>query len=241
MHFTKKNRYKPLFKQIIKLRNNIQNRKKLLNFKKKKWKITIQFYKKKIKIYKNYQKFKPLDQTKYYVTRYSSRGTEYKKRFRDKLNAQRSLRLLYGGLSCKRLKNNLNRVLKNKNFINSQLELLKLFETRLDTILYRAKFSDSLRSAGQLITHGKVYVNNHQIKSKSYLINIGDLISLDPKFSKLYEISIVRSLKWPLPPKNLLINFNTMQILFLSNIQQTTLSTSFLFNLRLQKILTNYI
>lgn len=241
MHFLKKNRFKPLFKQIIKLRNNIQNRKKLLNFKKKKWKNTIQFYKRKIKIYKNYQKFKPLDQTKYYVTRYSSRGTEYKKKFRDKLNAQRSFRLFYGGLSYKILNNSLKKVLQNKNSINAKLELLKLFETRLDTVLYRAKFSDSLRSAGQLITHGKVYVNNHQIQSKSYQIKIGDLISIDPRVSKLYEISIVRSLKWPLPPKNLLINFNTMQILFLNNMQQTTLSISFLFNLRLQKILTNYI
>lgn len=241
MHFSKKNRFKPLFKQIIKLRSNIQNRKKLLNFKKKKWKSTIQFYKRKIKIYKNYQKFKPLDQTKYYVTRYSSRGTEYKKRFRDKLNAQRSFRLFYGGLSYNILNNQIKKISKNKNTVNSQLELLKLFETRLDTVLYRAKFSYSLRSAGQLVTHGKVYVNNHRIKSKSYQIKAGDLISLDPKFCRLYEISIVKSLKWPLPPKNLLVNFNTMQILFLNNIQQTTLSTSFLFNLRLQKILTNHI
>ena len=241
MHFTKKSRFKPLFKQIIKLRNNIQNRKKLFNFTKKKWKTTIQFYKKKIKSYKNYQKFKPLDQTKYSVTRYSSRGTEYKKKFRDKLNSQRSFRLLYGGLSYNILNNKIKKVLKNKNNLNSQLELLKLFETRLDTILYRAKFSDSLRSAVQLITHGKVYVNNRQIKSKSYQIKVGDLISLNPRFFKLYKISIVKSLKWPLPPKNLLVNFNTMQILFLNNIQQITLSTLFLFNLRLQKIMTNHI
>lgn len=241
MHFSRKSRFKPLFKQIIKLRNNIQNRKKLLNFRKKKWKITIQFYKKKIRTYKNYQKFKPLDQTKYYVTRYPSKGTGYKKRFRDKLNAQRSFRLFYGGLSYNIFNNQIKKISKNKNSINSQLELLKLFETRLDTILYRSKFSDSLRSAGQLVTHGKVYVNNLKIKSKSYQIKPGDIISLDPKFFKLYEVSIVKSLKWPLPPKNLLINFNTMQIIFLSNIQQTTLSTSFLLNLRLQKLLTNHI
>ena len=241
MHFSKKSRFKPLFKQIIKLRNNIQSRKKLLNFKKKKWKITIQFYKRKIKIYKNYQKFKPLDQTKYYVTRYSNRGTEYKKRFRDKLNAQRSFRLFYGGLSLNIFNNQIKKISKNKKTTNSQLELLKLFETRLDTVLYRAKFSNSLRSAGQLVTHGKVFVNNHRVKSKSYQIKAGDLISFNPKIFKIYKIFIVRSLKWPLPPKNLLVNFNTMQILFLRNIQPTTLSTLFLFNLRLQNLLTNHI
>jgi ribosomal protein S4 len=241
MHFSKKSRFKPLFKQIIKLRNNIQNRKKLLNFKKKKWKKTIQFYKKKIKIYKNYQKFKPLDQTKYYVTRYPNKGTDYKKRFRDKLNAQRSFRLMYGGLTLNVFNNQIKKILKNKKTINSQLKLLKLFETRLDTILYRAKFSSSLRNAGQLVTHGKVFVNNHKVKSKSYQIKANDLISLDPTSFELYKISIRNSLKWPLPPKNLLVDFKTMQILFLNNIQQTTFFTLFLFNLRLQKILTNHI
>lgn len=241
MHFSKKKRFKPLFKQIIKLRDNIQNRKKLLNFKKKKWKNTLQFYKRKIKPYKNYLKFKPLDQIKYCITRYPNRGTEYKKRFRDKLNSGRSLRLLYGGLTHKKLKNLIKKIPKNNNIINSQLRLLKLFETRLDTILFRAKFSDSLRSAGQLIDHGKVYVNNYKIQSKSYQIKTGDLISLNPTSSKLYKKSIARSLKWPLPPKHLLINFKTMQIIFLNNITRTTLSTLFLNNLRLQKILTNFI
>ena len=240
MYFLKKNRFKPLFKQIIKLRGNIQNRKKLLNFKKKKWKNPIQFYKRKIRVYKNHQKFKPLDQTKYYITRYSTRGTEYKKRFRDKLNARRSLRLLYGGLTDKLLKNKIKNLSKNKK-IELELKLLKSFETRLDSVLYRAKFCTSLRSAGQLIAHGKVYINQHKVTSKSYQVKPGDLISLNTQCLKLYEISIVRSLKWPLPPKHLLINYRTMQILFIDNIQQTTLSTLFLFHLKMQKILTNYL
>ena len=241
MHFSKKSRFKPLFKQIIKLRGNIQNRNKLLKFKKKKWESAIQFYKKKIRKYRNYQKFKPFDLTKYHVTRYANKGTGYEKRFRDKLNAKRSFRLFYGGLSLNIFNNQIKKLSKNKKTVNSQLELLKLFETRLDTILYRAKFSCSLRSAGQLVTHGKVFVNNRKIKSKSYQIKTYDLISLDPKFIKLYLRSIVLSVKWPLPPKNLIVNFKTMQILFLHNIRQTTLSTSFLYNLRLQKIISNHI
>lgn len=240
MSLKKKSRFKPLFKQIIKLRGNIQNRRKLLNFKKKKWQVSIKLYKKKIKLYRNYQKFKPLDQTKYHITRYPNRGTEYKKKFRDKLAAKRSFRLFYGGVGDKVLRNKINTMSKNKNTY-SKFKLLELFETRLDTILYRAKFSNSVRGAGQLVTHGKVYVNNIKVKNKSYQIKTGDLISLNPKYIKFYKISVVRSVKWPLPPKHLLINFKTMQILFLSNIQQTTLSTSFLLNLRLQKLLTNHI
>jgi len=36
MLLKKKNRFKPFYKQFIKLRENLQNRKKLLQFKKKK-------------------------------------------------------------------------------------------------------------------------------------------------------------------------------------------------------------
>jgi len=103
MYFTKKSRHKPLFKQIIKLRGNIQNKKKLLNFKKFKWKNTIQFYKKKIKKYRNYQKFKPLDQTRYAITRFANRGTGYKKGYRVKFQAEKSFILIYGRIPEARL------------------------------------------------------------------------------------------------------------------------------------------
>lgn len=239
MYFTKKSRHKPLFKQIIKLRGNIQNKKKLLNFKKFKWKNTIQFYKKKIKKYRNYQKFKPLDQTRYAITRFANRGTGYKKGYRAKFQAERSFRLIYGGMSEGSFKNQREKV--SQHSPNARLELLKLFETRLDTVLYRAKFSNSVRGAGQLINHGKVYVNNSKIKSKSYQIKIGDLINLNPKFYKNYRICVADSLKWPLPPRHLLVNFRTMQILFVKNIRPTTLYTLFLYNLRLRKILTDYL
>jgi hypothetical protein len=33
----KKSKFKPLYKQFIRLRENVQNRKKLLKFKKQKW------------------------------------------------------------------------------------------------------------------------------------------------------------------------------------------------------------
>jgi hypothetical protein len=51
MILKKKNRFKPIFKQFIKLRENIQNRQKILKFKKKKWKF-FKFYINKLKNYK---------------------------------------------------------------------------------------------------------------------------------------------------------------------------------------------
>ena len=90
MIFKKKHRFKPLYKQFLKLKENVQNRQKLLKFKKKKWKSFLKFYTSKLRSFK---KFKPLDHSKYFVTRYGTRGVSYNKRFRDTLQAGKRLRL----------------------------------------------------------------------------------------------------------------------------------------------------
>lgn len=237
-----KNRFKPVFKQLIKLRENIQNRQKLLKFKKNKWKSFLKFYKNKLK---NFKKFKPIDHSKYFVTRYGTKGTSYNKRFRDTLQAGKRLRLFYGNLLEKYFKKKIKLTL-NKNYPNSknltglEITFLQLFERQLDTVLYRAKFAPSIRSARQLILHGKVYVNKIQVKSKTYILQKGDLISLHLSCLNLFENSIMNSLKWPIPSKHLVINYKTLQILFLDDVISTNIANEFLFNLRLQKILVNY-
>ena len=121
---------------------------------------------------------------------------------------------------------------------NYKLNFLKLFEKRLDVILYRARFCYSLRNAQQFIVHGKVFVNNKIVKSKSYLLKSGDLISLDLKYFELIEFNLSKSKTWPIPPKHLTINYKTMQIIF-NDIENTNISLMFPFNLNLEKILVN--
>lgn len=236
----KKNKFKPLYKQFIKLRENVQNRKKLLKFQKQKWKNLIQYYKKKLKRYK---KFKPQDQYQYIVSKFPSKGNSYKKRFKNTLNDSRRFRLFYGNLSKKYIKKQINKTLKkkiNKKIINFQPAFLEHFEQRLDTILYRAKFCISLRNARQLITHGKVLINNKQVKIPSYKLIPGDLISINPVFYKLIEKNIQNSEIWPIPPKYLSINYKTMEIIINDRISQTNLSTNFPFHLNIEKILISY-
>ena len=99
--FQKKNKFKPLYKQFAKLRENVQNRKKLLKFKKQKWEKLIQYYKRKLK---RYRKFKPNDQNSYIVTRFPYKVTSYKKRFKNTLDTTKRFRLFYGGVSKKHIK-----------------------------------------------------------------------------------------------------------------------------------------
>ncbi len=56
--------------------------------------------------------------------------------------------------------------------------LLRLLERRLDNVLYRLKMSITRRQARQVIVHGHVLVNGLRVYSPSYLIEVGDVVTL---------------------------------------------------------------
>ena len=111
-----------------------------------------------------------------------------------------------------------NSILKKQtsNLGNYKTKTIQFFESRLDTILFRAKFSLSMRGACQLILHGHVLVNGKTIKTKSYRVKTNDLIEIafNTTSRSLVKKNIDRSNFWPIPPKNLIISYTTFQILF---------------------------
>jgi ribosomal protein S4 len=230
-----KNKFKPFYKKVLKLRENIQNQKKVLKFRKQKWNKFIEFYKRKLKWYK---RFKLQNQKRYVVSKYPNRYTSYKNRYKNTLQAYKIFNLFYGSLSKKVLKDKIF-FLKKKYINNINIKFIELFEKRLDVTLFRAKFSHSIRSAQQLIVHGKVLVNNKIVKSKSYVLKTGDLITINSGLKKLIEINIGQSNTWPLPPKHLIINYKTMQIIF-GNIKYTNLSNLSQIYFNLEKVLINF-
>lgn len=238
--FKKQSHYRPLYKQFLKLRENVQEKKKLLKFKRLKWKKFIIQYRKKLKWYK---KFKPYDQTQYRVSKFPNKGTSYKKRFRNSLNAAKKFRLFYGGLSKSYVKKQIKFLLKKnvtkKNFKNWNLLFLERFETRLDNILYKAKFSSSLRNARQLILHGKVFVNKNSVRIPSYIVKQCDLISIDPKYYFLIEKNLKNVSLWTIPPKYLTINYQTLEII-VGNTQHLNPAVNFPFHLNLEQIIASY-
>jgi small subunit ribosomal protein S4 len=56
--------------------------------------------------------------------------------------------------------------------------LLTLLERRLDSVLYSSGLSASRSHAKQLISHGNVLVNGQVLSIPSYLVKVGDKISL---------------------------------------------------------------
>jgi small subunit ribosomal protein S4 len=56
--------------------------------------------------------------------------------------------------------------------------LLRILERRLDNIVYRLGFAASRAQARQLITHGHFRLNGHKVDIPSYLVKVGDVVSV---------------------------------------------------------------
>ena len=230
MSLFKKRRYKPFYKQFLKLKQNVQNRPKIFKFNKQKWKRFKLQYERQLKFYK---RFKLKDSFKLTVTKFASKGNSFQKNYRNFLHKKKIFNLSYGGLKQKYFKkhfNVINRAKKQKisNFNTLKHNLLKFFESRLDIILYRAKFSLNVKSARQLIKHGHILVNNRTIKSYSYTLKTNDLIKINYniKSRNLIKKNIDKSNFWPIPPKYLIINYNSLQIIFVYDKNSNFLSKS---------------
>lgn len=59
--------------------------------------------------------------------------------------------------------------------------LLQLLETRFDNVVYRLGFGASRKEARQLVRHGHFQVNGHRVDIPSYIVRVGDVISIREK------------------------------------------------------------
>lgn len=58
--------------------------------------------------------------------------------------------------------------------------LLIMLESRLDSVVYRLGFASSRSQARQLVRHGHFDVNGHKVDIPSYLVRLGDVVSVRP-------------------------------------------------------------
>ena len=221
MHFIKKRRNKPLYKKLLPLRKNVQNRDKLLKFNKKKWQ-------KFQRLISRLKKKKFYDPTTYFLSNFKN---FFSRKFKYNLQNKQRLSLYYGKLRKSYLRILVKSTLsefKSENTHATVLFIEKL-EMRLDTALYRAYFSYSFNHARQLISHKKVYVNNKIVQCNSYLLKKGDIITFDVGIFSLITRNILKSKVLFTPPKHFYINYRTLQISVIEDIKVTNCSTYYPF------------
>jgi ribosomal protein S4 len=221
---SKKTRFKPLYKQLLKLRVNALYNFKILKLKKKKWENFLYYFKTQFNKTK-YKKYRIIDQSKLLINRKNKFELNYNKSFKKKFIFFKVFNIFFGKLKktyYKILKNKIKNTLKTQKIKNIKLFMIKKLESRLDYVLYKSKFCLTIRSARQYIAHGHINVNKSSIKNPSFILKSGDLISLNPVLLKKYKKNLTCSPNWPLYPNYLIINYKTMEILFFgSSINET--------------------
>jgi small subunit ribosomal protein S4 len=63
--------------------------------------------------------------------------------------------------------------------------LIGLLESRLDAIVYRAKFVATVFAARQFVSHGHVMVNGKRVNIPSYQVKVGDKIEVRERSKQL--------------------------------------------------------
>ncbi|MBL8875704.1 MAG: 30S ribosomal protein S4 [Phycisphaerae bacterium] len=63
--------------------------------------------------------------------------------------------------------------------------LMQLLERRLDNVVRRAGLARTIWAARQMVVHGHVRVNGKKVDRPSYVVKVGDVITLKEKVQKL--------------------------------------------------------
>ena len=114
----------------------------------------------------------------------SAKPSDYGIQLQDK----QKLKSYYGNMNERQFRNVYKKAIMKKG--DTAENLIGLLERRLDSVIYRAKFSTTIFSARQLINHGHVRVNSKKVNIGSYLVREEDSIEIRDKSKQLAIIDI---------------------------------------------------
>lgn len=229
--------------KIIKKTIFLKRYKEVGKLKKQKWETFIRRLEKKTYFF---QKYKPYTFNNYSSAKFASPGNSFKKSFKNDLLTKKTFSYFYGELKRNYFKKKMTLIYKAKQAKNSRNLCIEMFESRLDSVLKRAKFSSTIKDARQLITHQHVKVNGKMETNYSCLLKQGDLVQINVKSQKIVKNKLNNILKenfhkvlWPFVPNYLVINYRTLNIVF-GNIQDFNFSSLLNFKNETDKVIHSY-
>lgn len=108
-------------------------------------------------------------------------GAKRKKKsdFGAQLDEQQKLKAVYGMLSRKQLVRYYKEAENSK--INTPQAFIERLECRLDSVVYRLRFANTIFGAQQLVSHGHIFVDGKKVDRRSFFVRPGMVISVKPK------------------------------------------------------------
>ena len=118
----------------------------------------------------------PINNRSYGPGQHGQRRKQKISDFGLQLRAKQKLKGYYGNLTEKQFSRTYNEAARRKG--NTSENLIALLESRLDAIVYRAKFVPTPFAARQFVNHGHILVNGKRVNIPSYRVKVGDIVQV---------------------------------------------------------------
>ena len=118
----------------------------------------------------------PINQRSYGPGQHGQRRKSKVSDFGLQLRAKQKLKGYYGNITERQFSRIYQEADRRKG--NTSENLIALLESRLDAIVYRAKFPPTVFSARQFVNHGHVQVNGKRVNIASYRVKAGDTVEV---------------------------------------------------------------
>src|SRR3954454_8171012 len=128
----------------------------------------------------------PINKRAYGPGQHGQRRKQKVSDFGLQLRAKQKLKGYYGNLTEKQFSRIYEEAARRKG--NTSENLIGLLESRLDAIVYRAKFVPTIFAARQFVNHGHVTVNGVRVNIGSYRCKAGDVIEVRERSKQLVTV-----------------------------------------------------
>jgi small subunit ribosomal protein S4 len=118
----------------------------------------------------------PVNQRSYGPGQHGQRRKSKVSDFGLQLRAKQKLKGYYGNITEKQFRRIYDEAARRKG--NASENLIALLESRLDAVVYRAKWTPTPFAARQFVNHGHVLVNGKRVNIASYTVKPGDVVSV---------------------------------------------------------------
>jgi small subunit ribosomal protein S4 len=125
----------------------------------------------------------PVNKREYGPGQHGQRRKQKLSDFGTQLKAKQKLKGYYANISERQFRKIYEEAARQKG--DTSEKLIGLLESRLDAIIYRAKFVPTPFAARQFVSHGHVRVNGRKVNIPSYRCTVGDVIEIREKSKQL--------------------------------------------------------
>ena len=135
----------------------------------------------------------PFNKRAYGPGQHGQRASAKPSDYKIQLQAKQKLKNYYGNLNERQFRNVYKEAARRKG--NTGENLVGILESRLDAVIYRAKFANTVFQARQLINHGHVKVNGKRVNISSFYLNENDEVEIKDSSKQLNTILSASSSK----------------------------------------------